>query len=155
MALVKCRECGKEISADESSCPNCGYKNKKNNSKLIIIILSIVIVVLLFGILILCIKDESNYDKHDDRYNSNLDDNVDNNLDNNTNNNYISSSDALNIALEDLNISRNDIYDLSSELEYKFNKMVYDIDFNCNRFEYEYYIDATTGEIIKSFKERD
>ena len=71
------------------------------------------------------------------------------------NNSYISSSDALSIVLKDLNINKNDIYDLSNELEYKFGKTVYDIDFNYNRFEYEYYVDAITGEIVKSFKEYD
>lgn len=28
MALVKCRECGREISSDAKSCPNCGAKPK-------------------------------------------------------------------------------------------------------------------------------
>lgn len=27
MALVKCKECGKEISSNAKVCPNCGYKN--------------------------------------------------------------------------------------------------------------------------------
>lgn len=27
MALVKCKECGKEISSNAKICPNCGYKN--------------------------------------------------------------------------------------------------------------------------------
>lgn len=32
MALIKCPECGKEISDTAKSCPNCGYKihNKKS-----------------------------------------------------------------------------------------------------------------------------
>lgn len=29
MALVKCAECGKEISDKAESCPNCGFANKK------------------------------------------------------------------------------------------------------------------------------
>lgn len=29
MALVKCSECGKEISNSAKTCPNCGAKNKK------------------------------------------------------------------------------------------------------------------------------
>ena len=38
MALIKCKECGKEISDQAESCPNCGYKiiqtrtKKSNNS---------------------------------------------------------------------------------------------------------------------------
>lgn len=27
MALIKCKECGKEISSNAKVCPNCGYKN--------------------------------------------------------------------------------------------------------------------------------
>ena len=27
MALIKCKECGKEISDTAKVCPNCGYKN--------------------------------------------------------------------------------------------------------------------------------
>lgn len=30
MALIKCEECGKEISENAVSCPNCGAKNKNN-----------------------------------------------------------------------------------------------------------------------------
>ena len=33
MALIKCKECKKEISDSAKACPNCGY-NKKNYSKL-------------------------------------------------------------------------------------------------------------------------
>lgn len=34
MALIKCKECGKEISENAVSCPNCGYKmNKESENK--------------------------------------------------------------------------------------------------------------------------
>ena len=29
MALIKCEECGKEISSKADTCPHCGYKEKK------------------------------------------------------------------------------------------------------------------------------
>ena len=29
MALIKCKECGKELSDQAESCPNCGYKLKE------------------------------------------------------------------------------------------------------------------------------
>lgn len=29
MALIKCKECGKEISSEAEACPHCGYKPKK------------------------------------------------------------------------------------------------------------------------------
>lgn len=28
MALIKCRECGKDISDKAKSCPNCGFEKK-------------------------------------------------------------------------------------------------------------------------------
>ncbi|MBO4707478.1 MAG: TM2 domain-containing protein [Elusimicrobiaceae bacterium] len=34
MALIKCKECGKEFSDTSESCPNCGYKNK-HKSKIV------------------------------------------------------------------------------------------------------------------------
>ena len=33
MALIKCKECGKQISDTATSCPHCGAKNKNNNEK--------------------------------------------------------------------------------------------------------------------------
>lgn len=49
MALIKCSECGKEISDKANTCPNCGIKihNNKNIMKIVI-----VIVVLCLGIFI-------------------------------------------------------------------------------------------------------
>lgn len=29
MALIKCEECGEEISSEAEACPHCGYKEKK------------------------------------------------------------------------------------------------------------------------------
>ena len=68
---------------------------------------------------------------------------------------YISKDEALNKVLTNLGITNNDIYDLSIELDYKYNTTVYEVDFKYNRFEYDYYLNAKTGEIIKSFSERD
>ena len=31
MSLIKCIECGKEISSSAKVCPNCGYPIEKNN----------------------------------------------------------------------------------------------------------------------------
>lgn len=33
MALIKCEECGKEISDQAASCPNCGYKQNQLEEK--------------------------------------------------------------------------------------------------------------------------
>lgn len=49
MALVKCKECGKEISSSSSVCPNCGIELKSfNKSKVIgiaLIVLGIISIV--------------------------------------------------------------------------------------------------------------
>lgn len=31
MAIIKCKECGNEISDKASFCPHCGYKRKRKN----------------------------------------------------------------------------------------------------------------------------
>jgi len=50
MALIKCPECGKEISDTAKICPECGYKIKKVNRKVYIIITIIVIIIgIIFG----------------------------------------------------------------------------------------------------------
>lgn len=33
MALIKCPECGKEISSTALTCPNCGYSNNHNDGR--------------------------------------------------------------------------------------------------------------------------
>lgn len=38
MALIKCRECGKEISDKAKTCPNCGYKLKSINKRTLILL---------------------------------------------------------------------------------------------------------------------
>lgn len=55
MALIKCTECGKEISSEAKSCPNCGKllkKSKNFNSKMIYLVLGIVVLVggIIFGL---------------------------------------------------------------------------------------------------------
>lgn len=53
MALIKCPECGKEISDTVKNCPNCGYKMKKKSEKKskknLMIILFVILVVLIVG----------------------------------------------------------------------------------------------------------
>ena len=33
MALIRCRECSREISDTAKACPHCGYVNKAKNNK--------------------------------------------------------------------------------------------------------------------------
>lgn len=47
MEIIKCPECDNEVSANDTSCPNCGYQlvsKKKNSVRIIILILVICIV---------------------------------------------------------------------------------------------------------------
>ena len=41
------------------------------------------------------------------------------------------------------------------ELDYKYGKKVYEVSFDYQYHEYEYYIDASNGDIVHFFKERD
>ena len=36
MSLIKCEECGKEISSKASACPNCGNPIEKETKKVIL-----------------------------------------------------------------------------------------------------------------------
>ena len=55
MALINCKECGKEISDTAKSCPNCGAKTKKEifkNKRIFFIGTPVLLIVLLVIILI-------------------------------------------------------------------------------------------------------
>ncbi len=130
--------------------------NKDKVKDIIIIILSVIAIILFFICIGLIIKkefldndDTSKYNNSDSSVNSS---NIENN---NNSNNYISRDEAIDIALKDIKLSKSDVYDLDVELENKFNTVVYEVVFDYNRLEYEYYINATDGSIIKSFSERD
>ena len=51
MALIKCTECGKEISSKAKICPHCGAKNKKRTSPSawIILILALIFAFIYFS----------------------------------------------------------------------------------------------------------
>lgn len=52
MAMIKCRECGKEISSRAESCPYCGFKTRygrneaenKSNSVMMIVMLVLIVI---------------------------------------------------------------------------------------------------------------
>lgn len=48
MALVKCKECGAQISQHAATCPSCGVKRKGASGCLLIILLAIVILFFVF-----------------------------------------------------------------------------------------------------------
>lgn len=68
MALIKCQECGKEISDSAKICPNCGYRNNSRNGKRnfiigIIIAFIIIIIGVIIGILIKMNNIQNNVEK--------------------------------------------------------------------------------------------
>ena len=125
-------------------------KTKKENDVInwIVPMLLGMITILLVVLLIFAIngkegKSSTNNSANQGQITHDIDDDEDNH-EIQTDTTYISKEKALSIALESAKLNQNDIYDIS----------VYEIDFDYQRYEYEYYIDATSGEILHSFKER-
>lgn len=56
MALIQCKECGKQISDTAVSCPNCGAKNKNNNEEASTGLKIICFLIPLIGIIIFAIN---------------------------------------------------------------------------------------------------
>lgn len=65
----------------------------------------------------------------------------------------ISKEKAKEIALKHANVKENDISDFEIELDNENGILTYDISFDHNGKEYDYDVDATTGEISKSKNE--
>ena len=135
---------------------------KDKTKNIVIIILAIIIGILLVVCTALYVKNEyleednEKIQLNNNSSNENTNNNTDiNNTDKTNEDKYISKDEALTIALDNLKISKNDIYDLSNELEYKYGAYVYEVEFKYNRYEYDFYINATDGKIVKSFKEWD
>lgn len=70
-------------------------------------------------------------------------------------NSYISEAQAKNTAISHAGVSANAVTEYESELDREHGMMVYEIEFKCEGFEYEYEIDASTGAIVKNQKEQD
>lgn len=65
----------------------------------------------------------------------------------------ISKAKAKEIALKDAGVSK--VYDYEIEKDRENGILVYEIDFKSGRYEYEYVIDASNGNILHEQKERD
>ncbi len=62
----------------------------------------------------------------------------------------LTRDEALAIVLEDADVDRNDVKELEIEADYERGQYVYEIEFDAGWREYEYVIDAVTGEVINS-----
>lgn len=88
--------------------------------------------------------------------NSNGNGNDNNNNNSNPNNAFnakISLQEARNIALSHANLDINSVVLKKCSSEIENNKLVYEIEFSYNNYEYDYKIDANTGEIINIDKD--
>lgn len=56
MALIKCKECGKEISSNATACPSCGYKNINESEKAPFGILAICFFIPIVGFILFAIN---------------------------------------------------------------------------------------------------
>ncbi len=70
--------------------------------------------------------------------------------DNSSEKDYIGKDEAKAIALNHAGVNESAIRDYEIELDKDYNSVVYEIDFESNDTEYEYEIDAYTGEVLKS-----
>ena len=68
-------------------------------------------------------------------------------------NTTISKEAAKGIALSHAGVNENTTQRFKSKLDYEDGRQVYEIEFDFEGFEYDYEIDAKTGEIIKFDKE--
>lgn len=68
---------------------------------------------------------------------------------------YIGIKKAKSIALKHSKVSGTLIRGFDYEMDYEFGRMVYEMSFHYKGIEYEYDIDAKTGEILKHKKEHD
>ena len=68
---------------------------------------------------------------------------------------YIGESKAKEIALKHAGVSKSDARKLRCEKDRENGRVVYEVEFKANGYEYEYEIDALTGKILKHEKERD
>lgn len=68
---------------------------------------------------------------------------------------YITPDEAKAIALQDAGLKETEVRDLEVELDKDDGVLHFDVDFEKDGYDYDYEIDATSGKILKSHKERD
>lgn len=68
---------------------------------------------------------------------------------------YIGKDKAKAIALEDAGVTEAEVYDLDVDFDYEQGVLVYEVDFELGSTEYDYDIDARSGEILRSHVEEE
>lgn len=85
--------------------------------------------------------------------NNNQNSNSNNANKNSTTNNVITLDEAKTIALNEVGVTTSDVTFTEAKNDYDDGRLVYDIEYIYNNWEYSYEINATTGEIISYQKE--
>lgn len=67
----------------------------------------------------------------------------------------ITANDALTAALRHAGIDESQASDIDIDLDRDNGKLIYEVDFNIGNTEYDYDVNAETGEIISSTKSKD
>ena len=68
---------------------------------------------------------------------------------------YIGEEKANQIAFSHAGVAEESVYELEVEIDYEYHAMVYEVEFSSGNVDYEYYVDAVSGEVVKSEKEYD
>ncbi len=68
--------------------------------------------------------------------------------------NYIGTEKALQAALAHAGLTKDKVRDIDIELEFEMGIMVYSIEFDTAEFEFDYDIDALSGKVVRSEKEK-
>jgi hypothetical protein len=66
---------------------------------------------------------------------------------------YIGNDKAAEAAFRHAGVKSSDVSELEVDFDYEQGKMVYEVEFNADGFEYEYDIDALSGDVVKSHRE--
>ena len=115
------------------------------------IFLVLVLVAVLFTVAG-CDKSDSNKNATN---NNNSNTAVTNNDTTNTNSQYIGEDAAKGNALKDAGLTAADVTELTAELDTENGKAVYDVDFKHDGKEYNYDVDAITGDVVEKNSEID
>ena len=62
---------------------------------------------------------------------------------------------AKNVAFKHANVKASDAWDVEVDLDTENGKLVYEVSFNAGGYDYDYDIDAYSGKVLRSEKERD
>ena len=67
----------------------------------------------------------------------------------------ITSNDAVDAALNHAGLTKSQVSNIDVDLDRDNGKLIYEVDFNSGNVEYDYDVNAETGEVISADKSRD